>query len=602
MTRVKIFFLRLPLNTRFFLIAILFGILPMILFSGISFVMSRKIILNNAMVNLLGTAKKNNEVIEIQLKRVEESALIFTVDKNLSEYLESIPEMKESELLHRNLNIKSVMDQYFLSIPGIFSYHLYTDRYLMVGNYPDAAIPNYKPPMYVPYEEFFRSELYRQAVEAKGKLVWIPTYHYEEMYGLEEYGQIQYDHPWLFSAVKQINCRMEAGRERPVLIVSWSPDFLGDILESSELSSLEDAAFFLLDADRNMIYAGQEDQLAQPFDRYFPDIAETASGYEQKKIRGKEYIIAFDTQELTGWKQVIMVPVEPLIAPMEKMPQLLFFIALICSFFLSVLLKMLSGSMTKALKAVLEGMKQLGEGKFMLHIPETEDHDMKALVNKFNEMDTRIHTLIVENYEIKLKEKESQVMALSMQMNPHFLYNTLNTVNMMALGEGQMGISDALVRLAKMLQRTLRIRGDRWTVREELENLDDYLYIMKLRYENAFCAEVEVQEELMDTTVPFFLLQPLVENSVIHGFEDMQEGGKIKITARRGKNGKRNFVIWDNGKGMDLNRKAGTQSREHRGLNNLKDRLSLIYGEDYFMEMGADFPHGTAVYIVLPPD
>ena len=250
----------------------------------------------------------------------------------------------------------------------------------------------------------------------------------------------------------------------------------------------------------------------------------------------------------------------------------------------------------------LEGMKQLGEGKFMLHIPETEDHDMKALVNKFNEMDTRIHTLIVENYEIKLKEKESQVMALSMQMNPHFLYNTLNTVNMMALGEGQMGISDALVRLAKMLQRTLRIRGDRWTVREELENLDDYLYIMKLRYENAFCAEVEVQEELMDTTVPFFLLQPLVENSVIHGFEDMQEGGKIKITARRGKNGKRNFVIWDNGKGMDLNRKAGTQSREHRGLNNLKDRLSLIYGEDYFMEMGADFPHGTAVYIVLPPD
>ena len=72
MTRVKKFFLRLPLNTRFFLVAILFGILPMILFSGISFVMSRKIILNNAMVDLLGTAKKNNEVIEIQLKRVEE--------------------------------------------------------------------------------------------------------------------------------------------------------------------------------------------------------------------------------------------------------------------------------------------------------------------------------------------------------------------------------------------------------------------------------------------------------------------------------------------------------------------------------------------------
>ena len=193
-------------------------------------------------------------------------------------------------------------------------------------------------------------------------------------------------------------------------------------------------------------------------------------------------------------------------------------------------------------------------------------------------------------------------MALNMQMNPHFLYNTLNTVNMMAIESGKQDISDALVRLSQMLQRTLQIKGDRWTVKEELSNLDHYLYIMNLRYDNAFCVEIDVQEELLETKVPLFMLQPLVENSVIHGFAGMEEGGVIKITGKAGKNGKRNFLIWDNGKGIDKEENRSKKKEEHHGLNNLKNRLFLIYGEDYFMKIGSNFPHGTVIYIVLPPE
>ena len=602
MSRMKSAFLILPLNMRFFLVAVIFGIFPLILFSGISFVISRRTILDNAMTDLLGTAKKNNELIEIQLKRVEESALIFTVDKNLKEYLLNRPDMKKSELLHNNLDIKSVLDQYFLSIPGIFSYHLYTDQYMMVGNYPNAAIPNYKPPMYVPYDEFQQSSLFQVAKQAKGKIVWVSTYSYEEMYGLKQYKGIQYDYPYLFSAVKQINCDTEKKGEKPILIISYRPDFLEEILEVSDLVVLDDAAFFLIDSDRNIVYSKDTSLLSKSFDGLFPQVALDVSGYELKKINGKEYIIAFDTQAITGWKQVIMLPSAPFIAPMEKVPQLLFVIGLLSSFFLVLLLKMLSGSMTKTLQMILEGMKRLGEGKFMLCIPETEDYDMKMLVNKFNEMDTKIHNLIVENYEIKLKEKETQIMALNMQMNPHFLYNTLNTINMMALESGKQEISDALVRLAQMLQRTLQIKGDRWTVQEELINLDNYLYIMNLRYENAFNVEIDVQKELLDTKVPFFMLQPLVENSVIHGFAGMEESGVIKIIGTKGKNGKRNFLVWDNGKGIGAEERMERKSGEHHGLDNLKNRLFLIYGEDYFMKIGSDFPHGTVIYIVVPPE
>ena len=169
MNRLKSFFLRLPLNMRFFLVAVIFGILPLVLFSGLSFLISKRTILDNAMTDLLGTAKKNNELIEIQLKRIEESALIFTVDKNLKEHLLNHPDMKKSEQLHHNLDIKSVLDQYFISIPGIFSYHLYTDYFMMVGNYPMQQSLIINRPCMFPMMSFGSPACFRWQSRRKGR-------------------------------------------------------------------------------------------------------------------------------------------------------------------------------------------------------------------------------------------------------------------------------------------------------------------------------------------------------------------------------------------------------------------------------------------------
>lgn len=542
-------YLNRMMNGRFLFVPILCGILPLILFACISYELSRRTILNNAMKDLHNVVKKNNEIIEIQLERVEESALIFTVDQSLSACLtEELPKA-QSKLLHRNLELKRIMDRYFLSIPGIFAYHLCTDRYMMAGNYPDAAISNYKPSMYVPYREFLDSELCQWAVAAKGQLVWASTYSYEEMYGMEEYKKIQYDYPWLFSAVKQINCFMEEeGRFNPILIVSYTPDFLGDIFESSEFTAMDDAVCYLVDGEGQIVYGKEKEMLGLSFQEIYGKLFPEESGYEKLSIRGKEYIAAYDTQNLTGWKQIALVPTRTYIGPVKILPQMLLLIALASTLFL-------------------------------IFFP-------------------RMYKLVIENYEIRLREKEAQIMALNLQINPHFLYNTLNTINMMAIGNGQEEISEALISLAQMLQKTLKMNEDTCTVREEVENLKDYLYIMKLRYEDAFTVSIQIDDKVMDSFVPRLMLQPLVENSVIHGFDDRESGGEIEIRGWMEEDGKRCFQISDNGKGYEI--QEDNDKKGHLGLNNLKNRLYLLYGDDYFMEIGPKIGGGTVVYIVLP--
>ena len=407
---------------------------------------------------------------------------------------------------------------------------------------------------------------------------------------------------------------MEKGREKPILIVSFRPDFLGDILEASELAAMDGADFFLIDEDRNIVYAKEDALLSTSFDRSFSGIALGESGYELKKIGQKEYIIAYDTQALTGWKQVIMLPSTLFTASMEKVPQLLFVIGLLSSFFLVLLLKMLSGSMTKTLQTVLDGMKRLGEGKFMLCIPETEDHDMKMLVNKFNEMDGKIHRLIVENYEIKLKEKETQIMALNMQMNPHFLYNTLNSIKWMATIQGASGIAEVTTALARLLKRVAKGTSSMITLKEELDLVKDYFLIQQYRYGGSISIEYRIDsEELYQYQIHRFSLQPIVENALFHGIEPKGSAGRILVDAHlKTDHGRRDLQIsvTDNGVGMTaetiekvLHQKPSGKSADffrQVGIANVNQRIQYDFGPSYGISIDSKPGVYTTMTILIP--
>lgn len=586
---------RISLKNRIILLVLVFGILPMLFFSSVSYFSSKRQIVENAKNNLLQNVKKNNELITNYLERVEEAALMFTIDPALEAVMNMDRPSMRTEILHRNLDIKESMNKYFLGIPKVFSTHLYTDHYRMVGNY---TISNYKPPMYVPYDAFADSFLYEQAAEAKGRMRWIPTYRFEDAYEVPEYEGVQYNYEYLFSAVKQINCVRDESRMSPVLIISFQPSFFEDILESREELGLPEASvYYIVDEAGHVVYDSRKECLAGKSDIALRLGLLEKSGTKLVRDQGVKYLAAYDTLALMGWKQIILVPEKSYISSLSAIPRALFVISLAVSVVFLLLVSGMVNGMMKAIHLLLNGMNRLGSGEFHLHLPRTHDSEMNMLVDKFNEMDERICMLIQNNYEMHIREKEAQLAALNMQLNPHFLYNTLNTINAMALSNQQLEISRAIVSLSKMMQHTLSVEGECCRLCEEMDGLLDYFELMKFRFMDAFEVRLEIEEALMQTLVPRLIFQPLIENAIVHGFADLEKGGVILLKGQTDPDGMRSFRVEDNGRGF-----AGEPEgkRSHLGICNVRHRLELLYGNKQEFHISSKTGEGTTVWFRIP--
>lgn len=592
---------RLSLRSKLVGLYLLFGILPVMLLAGAFYQLSLNILLEKTAENLQAITAKNNELVESRLKRIDEAALMLTVDQELHSLMNPALPPGNLEILHGSREIKRILDRYFMGISGIFACHMYTDCYMMAGNIADPAIPNSVPSMYVPYEEFVQSDLYRAAREAGGKLVWYPTYEYESMYDLEEYRNIDYNYPYLFSAVKQINCLDDSSREEPILIVSFLPEFFGGIVRGEALEA-DGASCFIVSQDQGMIYAQGDRELADELLSAISDL-DSQSGKARLRLNDQEYLVVYDTLTYTGWKQLVAVPNHAYTGSLSALPGMALAASALLAVILTVLVCVTTSNIIRNLKMVIAGMARLGDGEFMIHLPEAKNDEFGFLARRFNEMDERIHALIVENYEIKLREKEAQIMALNLQLNPHFLYNTLSTISWMAVDAGQSDIVEAISHLSNMLQQSFRNKCDTCTVEEDLNWLRDYLYIMNLRFENRFTVDIRMDPGLIQTRIPRSIFQPVLENTIVHGFEDMDAGGKILLEGRIENDGFRVFRIKDNGSGFEPGRVEAVLNVEADGvgLSNLNHRLQILYKGRYTLKIHTAICRGTEVIIRLPP-
>lgn len=590
----------ISLKNKLILMVVAFGSVPMIVMSFVSYYISRNQILDNVKAELYNRVQQNNEIISIYLEQAEQSALLFTVDEKLVEILNEEREYTRTEILHRNLEIKSLMNKYFMNIPNIFSFHLYTDKFRIVGNYADSKISSSVPPMYIPYDTFTDSALYRTAAEANGRIVWISTYNYETVYGMERFKDIKYDYRYLFSAVKQINCVEDPERIQPILVVSYKPDFFDRILKNGSDGGLpEGTLYYVTDAEGQVVYSNGEEHPGGAEDILEKITAYGDSGVQMLSGDGEKYIAAYDNLGLMDWKQTVLVPEKAYMDSVSRMPGSLLIFTIFISILSVVMAGLVARNMTRGIHLLIKGMQRLEEGEFLLHLPRSYDSEINMLIDKFNEMDGKINTLITNNYKMQIREKEAQIMALSRQLNPHFLYNTLNSINVIAINGGQREISDAIVSLSKILHNALNIKNDRCTFREELAVLKDYLYIMKLRFMDMFEVRFSIEEKLLDTKVPYFMLQPLIENAIEHGFADLERGGVIWLQAYTGQDEKRYFCISDNGQGFESQQETKFLS-EGVGLANIRHRLHLIYGDEQQFLLESRPGEGTRITIILP--
>ncbi|MDQ0253426.1 sensor histidine kinase YesM [Evansella vedderi] len=284
---------------------------------------------------------------------------------------------------------------------------------------------------------------------------------------------------------------------------------------------------------------------------------------------------------------------------------------------------------TDPIEVLVKQSKELSAGNFDLKdIPVTRD-EMGVLARTFNTMKNSIHQLIKEmkhraELESQLKEqkiknmetthllKEMELKTLQNQINPHFLFNTLNTVSKMAYIEGAEESSELIVSISKLLRYNLKKIDKPVTLEDELNNVREYICIQKSRFGNRIAFDMDISTSQLDIPIPLLTLQPLVENAFIHGVDTMEEGGRIVIIVEDTGTHVQ-VVVTDNGEGMDetcLKRikeemEQGNISNHHGdttriGMSNVYKRLALLYESDGIMEIESNLGKGTKITLNLP--
>jgi|SRR5690606_24681457 len=215
----------------------------------------------------------------------------------------------------------------------------------------------------------------------------------------------------------------------------------------------------------------------------------------------------------------------------------------------------------------------------------------------------QLDTLIEKNYEQKIQADRAQLKALQAQISPHFLYNALDSINWMLIEKEEWDISEVVIALSDLLRYSISNNNDMVSVGEEIKNIENYLTIQKVRFENRFSYKIEVDSTIKDKLIPKLLIQPIVENAVVHGIEEKVEGGIIAINGYYTE-GITCFEIIDNGPGIakeKIDMLMDNDKSSHLGLNNVNRRIKLIYGSDYGIIIdNRPNEEGVIVRVILP--
>lgn len=220
-------------------------------------------------------------------------------------------------------------------------------------------------------------------------------------------------------------------------------------------------------------------------------------------------------------------------------------------------------------------------------------------------MTRKLKELINEVYKIQLSRKEAELKTLQAQINPHFLYNTLDVIYWTSRLENAPKTGELVSALAKLFKLGLNKGSEITTIKKEIEHIQSYLTIQKYRYDEVPEFIIEVDETILEFSTIKLLLQPIVENALIHGIAELGGKGSVKITVK-GVGEVIKFEVEDNGKGMEESRitqmfeEDFEDDKKGYGISNVHRRIKLYFGQDYGIDISSEIGCGTRVVMTIP--
>ncbi|GBF77434.1 two-component sensor histidine kinase [Paenibacillus sp. 598K] len=425
--------------------------------------------------------------------------------------------------------------------------------------------------------------------------------------------QVRLSDNWAIYNVRKI-FDMENGELLGVMVVSIDIRFIDEL--NTRMQDSVRQAFTIVDDDSEIIYNADYAQIGDPFGQKFQLAERSGDPARNRQVveaDGEDYIFVSASFETHDWSSYLYIPVNELAVEGDIFKRNLITIVTILVLFALFSSVYLSNVITRPIKTLMKNMSLVEQGKFDNLTDVRSNDEIGLMAVRFQQMSQELKLLVDRIYEEQRAKTEAEIRALQAQINPHFLYNTLNSVKWIATMQRSEKIVEMVESLIALLRYTTRMEQRLVPLREELDYVRHYITIQKVRYFNRIRVTEQVDASLLEQAVLKLTIQPLVENAIFHGVADREGGGQIDISVVRSGEAEMVIAVADNGRGMDeetaarVFRQLNGEEQETGGeggigIRNVHTRIQFVFGPDYGVTFTSKPDQGTIFMIRVPLD
>lgn len=384
----------------------------------------------------------------------------------------------------------------------------------------------------------------------------------------------------LFCAVIPVKESMTSQKNIGIIYIEISEKYIYDMMTRSASQS----ELYLVDNDSHIVSGGDKNSIGKEFPLLSFEKAVDASGWKKVGYEGQEMMVVYSSPMVEEWRVVSVTPYETIFSRVNAVHNRTYIITLVLlGIFVAVALG-IAQLISRPVMSLSEKMNQVEDGNLGIRVPETGQGEIRVLQTSFNRMLDRINDLMKQLKIRENQKREAEIDALQAQINPHFLFNVLSSIRWAAAAKDP-GVEEMVLQLSALLKMSIKKGEEQITLNESCQMLEKYVSLHNLRHQNKAELRIFIEEGMGYHLLPRLLLQPLVENSIIHGLGNRLEGGHITIYAEE-KDGFLNIRVEDDGvgfpEGFDLDMRQKDKKRNKAsfssiGLVNVRDRVNLYY-------------------------
>lgn len=531
-----------------------------------------KYLIQNAYNDRLGTVDQAANYITEKFTNLVKQSQAIIEDDSFRKTEDEILWNENYNYAAAQSNIQKIFEQVRIRDSFFDYFYFYTEN----GSFTDAVAKNIDP------EDFKNSDIFKE-LKRTGLIVWK--------------GSKDKD---ISNKDSSITYALSVPTNRPsvdtILLVSLKDYPIQQYLQS--LNKTDNSTTFIIDNDFNIVLSDYNNEYTSIIknEDFRHTIVSDNNGFLNMKIGNSENVVTFSALGNIGWKVVNVEPSMYFASGSRYFKNLLLVIAIVSVVISLIFSYFLTSTLIKPLKKLTKKINEVKQGSLSTRFHSTSKDEIGELGNNFNDMLDKINKLIIDIKKEQNDKRKIEIDLLQSQINPHFLYNTLDSIYWKAmLGENKI-VGNMIIWLSRMMRIGLSKGRDKIPIKEEIEHVENYLKLQKTVYDCKFDYIIQCNEMLYEYNVVKIILQPLVENCIIHAFNNMEGKGFIDIKVYSVADDIL-FEVKDNGCGM------GELSKGTHGyaLENTRKRLMLNYGESYGINIVSN-DDGCKVIVKIPKE